>query len=166
MCRCPARELANAIRLPSGDHAGSTSNASPFGVAAGPKGPFVSRCWSLPSALDAYKSYTLSRVDTKTSASAPLVEAEPPQPASVAARQAAGRTKPLVRKRLDAEVAALHLRVARELPGRGLGRDLAADHDQLPLGQRGRDAEVLLDQQDAQAFAFQALEDLDQVLDD
>src|SRR5437763_11164661 len=143
MCRCPARELANAIRLPSGDQAGSISNASPFGVAAGPKGPFVSRCWSLPSALDEYRSYTLSRVETKTSASAPLVDAEPPQPTSVAARKTAARKKPLVRKRLDAEVAALHLRVARELPGGGLGRDLAADHDQLALGERRRDAEIL-----------------------
>src|SRR6185436_13402116 len=47
-----------------------------------------------------------------------------------------------------------------------LGRDRARDHDQLPLGERGRDAEVLLDQQERQALALELPERLDHVLDD
>src|SRR5438067_13522030 len=100
-----------------------------------------------------------------TSASAPFVAPEPPQPARRATTSVAAKTT-LMRKRLDAEEAALHLRVGGEGARGGLGRDLAADHDQLPIRERGCDAEVLLDQQDAQPLLLEPPEDLDQVLDD
>src|SRR5207302_6667384 len=92
----------------------------------------------------------------------------PPQPATVAAQ--AARPKAARKRartwsglqRRDAEIPALHVGVARELAGGRLGGDLAADHDQLPLGERRRDAEVLLDQQDPQAVLLARAEDLDQ----
>ena len=44
-----------------------------------------------------------------------------------------------------AEIPLLRHGVGGDRSGRRLGRDLAGDHHELPLGQRGRDAEVLLD---------------------
>src|SRR4029077_14502085 len=68
------------------------------------------------------------------------------------------------RQGLDAEAAPLKVRIAGERVCRLLGCDLAADHDQLPFRERGRDAEVLLDQEDAETLLLEMLEHLDQVL--
>ena len=62
----------------------------------------------------------------------------------------------LVGERLDAEVPALELGVRRELSRRRLVRDLPADHDQLPLGDRRRDAEILLDDENREAFLLES----------
>src|SRR5262245_18523075 len=97
----------------------------------------------------------------------------PPQPASDTT--AASSPTPdsnertggrLVRERLDAEVAALEVGVTGELSGSRLGSDGAADHHELALRQRRRDAEVLLDQQDAEPLLLERPEGLDQQLDD
>ena len=47
-----------------------------------------------------------------------------------------------------------------------LGGDAAADHDELALGERGRDAEVLLDEEDREPLCLEELERLDEPLDD
>ena len=58
----------------------------------------------------------------------------------------------LVRERLDAEVLALEARISGELRRRGFCRDTPADHDELALGKRRRDTEVLLDEEDGKAL--------------
>src|SRR5207249_5057674 len=68
--------------------------------------------------------------------------------------------------RLDAEITALELGARRQLAGCGLRCDLAGDHDQLALGERGRDGEVLFDQQNAQALLRELPKRPDQGLDD
>ena len=60
-------------------------------------------------------------------------------------------------QRLDTEVPALKLLVPDERRGGRLGGDLTADHDQLALGNRGRDSEVLLDEQDCETIRGQRL---------
>ena len=55
---------------------------------------------------------------------------------------------------------------AESCGGRRLGGDRAGDHHELALGDRGRHAEVLLDQQNREALLRELLERLDQVLDD
>ena len=69
-------------------------------------------------------------------------------------------------ERLDAEEAALQLRILRQLRRGRLGGDRARHHHELALGERRRHAEVLLDQQDREPFLLELLERLDQVLDD
>src|SRR6059036_1204963 len=72
----------------------------------------------------------------------------------------------LVGKGLDAEEAPLQVGIAEQLACRRLGSDLAADHDQLALGEGRGDAEVLLDQENPQTLPLEPAEDLDQILDD
>ena len=69
-------------------------------------------------------------------------------------------------ERLDAEVAALEVGIVREGARGRLGGDAAADHDELALGERGRDAEVLLDEEDREPLRLEELERLDEALDD
>ena len=54
----------------------------------------------------------------------------------------------------------------RRARGSRLGGDAPADHDELALGEGGRDAEVLLDEQDREPLLLEELERLDQPLDD
>ena len=58
------------------------------------------------------------------------------------------------------------LGIPLEIGRRRLGEDRPGDHDELALGDRRCDTEVLLDQQDREAFSLELLERLDEVLDD
>ena len=61
----------------------------------------------------------------------------------------------LVGDRLDAEEPALHVGVARELGCGRLDCDLATDHDELPLCERGRDVELLLDEENREPLLLE-----------
>src|SRR5690349_14797489 len=67
---------------------------------------------------------------------------------------------------LDAQPAALGLRVVDQLGRRRLGEDPAGHHDELPIGQGRGHGEVLLDDQHRQPLLRQAAERLDEHLDD
>src|SRR3954447_20719589 len=65
-----------------------------------------------------------------------------------------------------AEPAALGLGIARQLGRRRLGEDAPGHHHELPVGQRRRHREVLLDHEHGQPLLRQAAERLDEHLDD
>src|SRR5436305_5117348 len=67
---------------------------------------------------------------------------------------------PLPGQRLDAQVPALKLGIGVQLLGGQLRRDPAGDHHHVAVGDRCRDAQVLLDEQDADAALRQPVDGL------
>src|SRR4051794_7805864 len=144
------RSPAAASRAASAPAASATSSREMSGSMRGSFTPASTRTTSTPCSRrrprrKAYSSPFVSRVPRRTTvATASGVSGEG----------------------LDPEVAALELRVGRELGGGCLRRDRSSDHDELPLGNRRRHAEVLPDQKDGEAFAVEIAEGIDELLDD